>query len=287
MMNIDHLKFQKLDYNGLQTLIKWAREEGWNPGFYDADVYWQTDENGFYGFFHNDELIAGGAIVSYNGEFGFMGLFIVKPTYRGSGIGRQLWYKRRDALLSRLNENAAIGMDGVVAMQPFYQKGGFEIAFKDERYERLGEAFEIDKNISPIEAFDFDNILAYDKIGFGFARPQFLKPWLNIPKSKSFKYTKNGEVQGFAMIRPIPLGWKVGPLFAENAEIAEALYQACLSANIGESLYIDIPMTNENAVTLIKKYDAKYVFECARMYYGNPPKVDFNKVFGITTFELG
>ncbi|MFK7947270.1 MAG: hypothetical protein AB8G11_06765 [Saprospiraceae bacterium] len=40
-------------------------------------------------------------------------------------------------------------------------------------------------------------------------------------------------------------------------------------------------------VALIKKDDAKYVFECARMYYGNPPKVDFNKVFGITTFELG
>ncbi|MFA7326926.1 MAG: hypothetical protein WC121_09695 [Candidatus Kapaibacterium sp.] len=41
------------------------------------------------------------------------------------------------------------------------------------------------------------------------------------------------------------------------------------------------------AVNLVKKYAAKYVFECARMYLGTPPKVDTNKIYGITTFELG
>ena len=47
------------------------------------------------------------------------GLFIVKPEYRAMGIGRKLWYQRRDLLISRLHNNASIGMDGVVAMQPF------------------------------------------------------------------------------------------------------------------------------------------------------------------------
>ena len=55
----------------------------------------------------------------------------------------------------------------------------------------------------------------------------------------------------------------------------------------GEPVYIDIPMINYGAIHIVKKYDAKYVFECARMYKGNPPKVNINRVYGITTFELG
>ena len=72
-------------------------------------------------------------------------------------------------------------MDGVIAMQPFYKKGGFEISFRDERYENVGKGYKIDKNISPIVDNDFDSILGYDKQCFGFSRPQFLKPWLNLP----------------------------------------------------------------------------------------------------------
>jgi len=286
-MNIDELQFEKLDFKDVKTLATWAQQEGWNVGPHDAEVYFKTDPDGFYGFHHNDELIAGGSIVSYNGEFGFMGFFIVKPEYRAHGIGRKLWYKRRDTLRSRLHKNAAIGMDGVLAMQPFYQKGGFEIAFRDVRYEKKGTAFEIDQHISSIEESDFQNILKYDELCFGFSRPQFLKPWLQLPLNKTFKYVENGELKGFAIVRKATNGYKVCPLFADNFEVAEALYQACLNSVNGELLYIDIPMSNSAAKALIKKYEATYVFECARMYLGNPPKVDIHKVFGITTFELG
>jgi GNAT superfamily N-acetyltransferase len=286
-MNMINLQFQKLDLEGVRTLVKWAEEEGWNPGPRDADVYYATDPDGFYGFFLEDTLIAGGAIVSYNNEFGFMGLFIVKPEFRGKEIGRKLWYQRRDTLLKRLNDGASIGMDGVVAMQPFYEKGGFKIAFRDERYEKIGTEFEVDKNISPINKNDFDSILEYDKQCFGLSRPQFLKPWIELPGNKTFKYVDNGKLKGFVIVRKAIKGYKVCPLFADNEIIAEELYKACLNSVVGEPLYLDIPVTNPKAVELIKKYNAVYIFECARMYYGKPPVVDLDKIFGLTTFEIG
>jgi GNAT superfamily N-acetyltransferase len=287
MININDLKFQKLDFEGLKSLVKWAEEEGWNPGLNDAEVFWKTDPDGYYGYYYKGELIAGGSIVSYEGQFGFMGFFIVKPGYRSHGIGRKLWYQRRDTLISRLNKSATIGMDGVIAMQPFYNKGGFEIEFRDERHERIGEGFEIDKSISSIEEKNFDSILSYDKKSFGFSRPQFLIPWLKQSTVKTFKYVEDKKLKGFAVIRKANKGYKVCPLFADNPEIAEELYKACLNSVIGEPLYIDIPMINQEAVALIKKYNTTYVFECARMYYGKPPDIEINKVFGITTFELG
>ncbi len=264
-----------------------AKAEGWNPGPFDADVFYQADPEGFLGVCKGEEMIGGGSIVSYNGDFGFMGLFIVKPEYRAKGIGTKLWFKRRDSLLARLKEGAVIGMDGVVEMQPFYAKGGFEIAFRDERYERAGASFEVSEYISPISNEDLDEVLAYDKECFGFARPQFLKPWLQIEGNKTFKFLQDGKLKGFAMVRRLKEGYKVCPLFADNAAIAEELYKACLNAAIGSSLIMDIPVTNTEAVNLMKKYDANYIFECARMYHGTPPDLPINKIFGITTFELG
>jgi len=287
MVNINELKFQKLDLQGLKVLVEWAEEEGWNPGPYDADVYWQTDPDGFYGYYMDDNLIAGGAIVSYSGEFGFMGLFIVKPEFRDKGIGRQLWYQRRNMLLSRLNSGASIGMDGVVDMQPFYEEGGFKIAFRDERYERPGTNFTIDSHITPLNEEDLYSIMEYDRECFGVPREQFLKPWLKMPGNIAFKYKRDNKLRGFAIVRKASKGYKACPLYADNESIAEELYKACLNSVVGDPLYLDIPVVNQNAVDLIKEYKATYVFECARMYYGKPPEININKIFGITTFELG
>jgi GNAT superfamily N-acetyltransferase len=287
MININDPQLQKLDFEGLKTLVKWAGEEGWNPGLNDAEVFWKTDPGGYYGYYYNSDLIAGGSIVSYDRQFGFMGFFIVKPEYRSQGIGTKLWYQRRDTLISRSNKGATIGMDGVIAMQPFYKKGGFEIEFRDERHEKTGEKFEVDKNISPIEENDFDSVLAYDRQCFGFPRPQFLVPWLKQTGVKTFKYISEAQLKGFAIIRKANKGYKVCPLFADSSEIAEELYKACLNSVVNEPLYLDIPMINQDAVALIKKYNTTYVFECARMYYGKAPEVAINKIFGITTFELG
>lgn len=279
--------FRKLPYEGLQTLISWAAEEGWNPGPYDAGVFWATDPDGYYGYYLHNELIAGGSVVSYNGLFGFMGFFIVKSGLRNKGIGRQLWIQRRNHLLSRLKPGAAIGMDGVVAMQPFYKKGGFELAFRDERYGRKGEPLSVDPRISAIPDALFPKILDYDTRCFGVPRPQFLKPWLQMPGSQGFMYAEEAHINGFALIRKAGNGYKIGPLFADNYMIAEALYRACLNAVPKEEVFLDIPTNNPEAIALVQKYHATYVFECARMYYGTPPNQSWEKVFGITTFELG
>jgi hypothetical protein len=46
-------------------------------------------------------MIGGGTFISYDGKFGFMVLFIVKPEFRSAGAGTPLWFYRRDRLLSR------------------------------------------------------------------------------------------------------------------------------------------------------------------------------------------
>ena len=127
----------------------------------------------------------------------------------------------------------------------------------------------------------------YDQRCFGAGRVNFLRSWLNLPTHNAFVYSLEDQVLGYAVLRKAQTGFKIGPLFADNSDVAEALYQACLNSAQGEPTYLDIPVINDEARALTEKYDAKYVFECARMYNGTPPETDVNQIFGITSFELG
>ena len=90
----DALTLRLMTKPEVDRLVGWAAEEGWNPGLHDADVFWQTDPEGFIAAEIDGELIGGGSITSYGGEFGFMGLFIVRPEFRGHGFGSRLWHAR-------------------------------------------------------------------------------------------------------------------------------------------------------------------------------------------------
>lgn len=279
--------FIKLNQKGVETLVDWARVEGWNPGINDASIFYKTDPDGFFGYFRNGEMIGGGSLVSYNGQYGFMGFFIIQDQYRGMGIGRRLWRQRRDHLLQRLDRYASVGMDGVVAMQPFYAKGGFEMAFRDERYERKGENMVYRSAVSYIDINDLDAVLEYDLKCFLYPRSYFMQSWVLQPGAYAFKYQEGDSLQGFCVMRKATTGYKIGPLFADNPIIAEDLYKACLHHANGESVFLDIPVTNRAAVDMIQKFKAKYVFECARMYYGKKVNLPIEQIFGITSFELG
>lgn len=279
--------FRKLTLDHLRELLSWAETEGWNPGPQDADLFYLADPDGFYGYFKEEELIGGGSLVSYDGEFGFMGLYIMKPEYRSQGIGRMLWNQRKNTLLSRLKPQAAIGMDGVVAMQAFYHKGGFELAFTDERHENTGKIYPQHPAVSAITTDDLPAVLDFDLHCFGFDRTPFMQAWLFQPQGQAFKFTNEEGLQGFAVVRRVKEGHKIGPLFAENEKVAEALYERCLTAVVGEKVYLDIPLSNPLAVALTQKYQTKAMFECGRMYHGTAPALPMHKVFGITTFELG
>jgi len=281
------LDFRPLRFEEFEVLVSWAAKEGWNPGKDDAALFWATDPEGFYGYFENDTMIGGGSIVSYSGLFGFMGFFIVHPDYRARGLGGHLWQLRRDTLLSRLQPGAAIGMDGVVAMQPFYQQGGFAIAFRDERYEKLGTPYPQNPAVSLITPLDYPEVFALDLACFGVPREAFMIRWLESPNATAIKYTDPEGLQGFAVLRACQTGYKIGPLFADNQLVAQSLYEYCLNSVVGQPVYLDIPVCHAAAVALVRQYEAKYVFECARMYYGAPPSMANDKIFGITSFELG
>ena len=283
---IQSLEFSQLDRGDFDLLMDWCDHEGWNPGLYDREAFWAQDPNGFRGFHLDGQLIAGGSIVHYDGEFGFMGFFIVRPEYRGNGIGRHLWIQRRDALLSKLKPGAAIGMDGVVDMQPFYKSGGFQRQFAEFRHTRIGAAMSVSACVEE-GAGDREALHAYDLSCFCFKRPRFLDAWTGQQDARIFRYMEAGQIKGWAALRMASAGRRIGPLFADSEEAGTALYRACLNAAPGEEVHIDVPVNNLSAQALMEQFEALPQFEVARMVHGPAPDWPMHRIYGVTSYELG
>ena len=99
---------------------------------------------------------------------------------------------------------------------------------------------------------------------------------------------KDGKLAGYGVIRPCRSGYKIGPLFADDPELAEAIFLALKSEiDPAEPFYLDTPEVNRAAVALAERYQMKPVFETARMYTGAKPDLSLDRVFGVTSFELG
>lgn len=271
----------------LDTLVEWAADEGWNPGKNDAEIFWNTDPEGFVAAELAGELIGGGSIVSYGGRFGFMGFFIVRPDHRSRGIGRQLWFHRRDLLISRLQAPPVIGMDGVFDMQDFYSRGGFVFCNRDLRFEGVGAATTPADILVDLSAVSFAEISQYDAAHFPAPRERFLKAWIAQPNSRALGAVRNGVLRGYGVIRPCRLGFKIGPLFAADSDAADALFRGLGDLAPGEPIFLDVPENNPLAMALARRHNLREVFGCARMYYGPQPILPYREIFGVTTFELG
>lgn len=271
----------------LDVLVEWAAGEGWNPGLHDAGIFWQTDPAGFIAAECDGRMIGGGAIVSYGGRFGFMGLFIMHPEWRHQGLGNQLWHYRRNALQARLSAPAAIGMDGVFAMQAYYAKGGFEFHNRDLRYEGVGVAGAPGADVVPLSSVPWERVLAYDSAHFPAPRPDFLRAWITQPQGQALGVVRDGTLCGYGVVRACRRGFKIGPLFAATPEIADTLFQSLSHHARGEPLFLDVPASHAAAVSLAERHGMHEVFGCARMYLGPAPRLPETEIFGVTTFELG
>lgn len=281
------LILRQMTRSELSTLVEWAADEGWNPGDSDARIFWDTDPEGFVAAELNGELIGGGSIVCYAGRFGFMGFFIIRPDYRGQGLGGRLWFHRRDRLIARLQTPAVIGMDGVFNMQGFYARGGFVLSHRDLRFEGIGAAATPADSLVDLASLPFPDVARYDAAHFPEPREIFLQNWISQPNSRALGAVQDGVLCGYGVIRPCRRGFKIGPLFAADTAVAEALFRGLGDFAPGEPIFLDVPENNPHAMALAQRHGLHEVFGCARMYYGPPPVLPNEEIFGVTTFELG
>ncbi|WP_277185056.1 GNAT family N-acetyltransferase [Caballeronia sp. BR00000012568055] len=265
-----------------QLAIDWAAAEGWNPGLDDASTFHAADPEGFFIATFDDEPIGCMSAVAYGESLGFIGLYIVRPEWRGKGYGMQLW-RAGMAYLGTRN----IALDGVLAQQANYRKSGFVLAHRNVRYEGFVTG-EHDGDLVDARRVPFDRLLQFDTHHFAAPRETFLRAWLDAPHANALAAVDGDTLRGYGVIRRCREGRKIGPLFAQDRRVARALFRALVAtSDEGGKVVLDVPECNPAAVALAVEHEMTSVFETARMFTHAAPVMPLANIFGVTSFELG
>jgi GNAT superfamily N-acetyltransferase len=277
------LRIRPMRPDEISIAVDWAAAEGWNPGLADAACFATADPGGFLIGELDGAPAATISCVNYGASFAFLGFYIVRKDLRGRGHGLRIWNEAIAHAGARV-----IGLDGVVAQQQNYKKSGFALAYANVRYGGTVAAPDAPgTGVVPLSAVPLAEVEASDRTVFPAARSAFLRAWLGAPGHVGRALMRDGRLAAWGVIRPCRTGRKIGPLVADDRAAAEAVLAALLASAGGGEVFLDVPSINRDAVALAQDLGLAPVFETARMYTGAIPPLQLDRLFGITTFELG
>lgn len=282
MADRDGVQVTTMSRDDVRWALDWAAREGWNPGLDDVSAFFAADPEGFLMARSGDRVVGTISCVLYGPSFAFAGFYIVEPGVRSQGIGHRL----ADAALSRAGDRI-LGLDGVVEQQSTYRTLGFTLVHRNIRFGGLPRPH-LHPDVVDLSGADIDAVAAFDEACFGAPRRAFLEEWLKRSDGRAVAVRDGRGLHGYGVIRRCVDGFKIGPIFADDAEVAAAILGR-LAAHAGprSTVFLDVPEPNTQALALARSQGLEPVFETARMYRGGDPGLPLERIFGITSFELG
>jgi GNAT superfamily N-acetyltransferase len=280
---MDALIVRTMRPDEISIAVDWAAAEGWNPGLADAACFASVDPKGFFIGELDGAPAATVSCVNYDARFSFLGFYIVRADLRGRGYGMRVWNAAIAHAAARV-----IGLDGVTAQQDNYKKSGFQFAYANIRYGgKVSAPGAPPADVVALSEVSFAVVEANDATVFPAPRSAFLRAWIGAPGHIGCALVRDGRLAGWGVIRPCRKGFKVGPLVADDRTAAEAVLSALLAKVGGGEIFLDVPGINREAHALAQDFGLAPVFETARMYTGAIPPLRLQRVFGVTSFELG
>ena len=215
-----------------------VREAGWNQVVTDWEIFRAL------GTVHaaraDSRVVATAATLPY-GEFAWVSMVLVAGDQRRRGLGTQLLHRCIDELKGT---GRVPVLDATPAGRPLYRELGFEETWGYHRLART-DARAIDNAptggtaVRPIATVDWTALCAYDAATFGAERSALLARLRGRLPAAELIAERNGRIAGFMLGRNGRSASQIGPLVAENDDVAHALLSRALTAVDGP-IYLDL-----------------------------------------------
>eukprot|EP00347_Sterkiella_histriomuscorum_P005388 403356804 len=250
----------------LDLMEQMEKDAHWGELKGEDRYFYESNPESFYCYELDGRVIGFLCGYAYSNQFGFLGNFIVDPNLRNIGCGKQLQLHVR----SQMREVQQIGADGVLEMIPLYKKwGGFisHQVFAHLHDVQQDTPIADEETIFDLSQVEKQQVIDYDTQIFGVDRQKVLNIMFKVPEIQTKVYIKDGCIVGFGMIRKtMSDDWHLGPLSADNQEVAQQLFQALCNGKKGDKVIVVTEEKSHNGMELVKKFEMKQFFEATRIY---------------------
>jgi len=245
----ESLNIRNFTFHDINNAMELVLAERWNQTEKEWQILMSNPQNVCLVAEVDNEFAGTATAINYNNKVAWIGMVLVKNTFRGQGISKNLL----SSLLKQLAFCKSIKLDATPAGQPVYQKMGFENEYLINRLtcQSFGKSylFKRDFNSQGVQKEDISAIIELDKYTFGADRSQLINSLIfNNPK-KCFVIKNKGLVSGFALGRKGNRFHHIGPVVASSAFDAIQLILHALNELNGQSVVVDI-LSDKNELYL-------------------------------------
>ncbi|XP_005099523.1 uncharacterized protein LOC101858273 [Aplysia californica] len=264
-------------------------ENKWNMELDYLNCIFSTDPTGL--LIVEDEqgnVIGHNGILKHGSHLASFGMNIVKDGYRELGIGKKLLQATMELMGDR-----NVGMNSLSNRVTFYEQFGWKVSSFTLSYNQgkvnldfIKHPLAVGFELMSSDNVSFEELFSYDTEIHTVPRKRFLDFWINHKKAQSFVAVRSGKIVGYCVLRPADVGWKMYPLYADDKNVAHALF--CKAVSLipkGEDLIFTLPVENEEANKLAKGAGLVQYLSMPRLYNKWNVVMDLTRVYSVASTE--
>lgn len=269
-----------------------VRDAGWNQTADDWKAFLALGT--VYAIRDGGHVIATAATLPYDGRFAWISMVLVAQAYQRRGLATRLMRRCVEGLKAA---GLVPVLDATPAGREVYRGLGFVDTWSFQRYARearptadavaLSDAATNGITIRPITDAIWTDLCAYDARIFGADRSTLLVRLRGRVPQFDFYAERNGKIAGMMLGRDGRVATQIGPVVADDENIAAALVQCALAAT-DTPVFIDVPDTKSALIAQLAAQGFVSQRPLTRMLLGRKSAYDDGlRTFAVVGPEFG
>ena len=164
----DAIDIRLLFESDIPAAMQLKEAAGWNQTEADWQRLLALEPNGCFAAVKDDCLVGTTTTTTYGNDLAWIGMVLVDPQQRRQGIASQLMNVAIDYLKDKV---ATVKLDATALGQPVYERLGFQVESRLERWSGISNAHNADAS----QALDYGDLLILDRAAFTADRSKLIE----------------------------------------------------------------------------------------------------------------
>jgi len=226
-----------MELSDIDAGLSLCRASNWNQLAHDWEIFLHLSPDGCRVAMSEENIVGTVTTIRYQHFFSWIGMVLVDPGYRRQNIGTQLLQEALEILRSE----ETVKLDATAAGRAVYLKLNFVDEYGLSRMNTVVDATGLEISFArPVQKEDLVLLSAFDREIFGADRQSLLEWMWECAPQYAFMLEEENKIQGYCFGRQGYNYMHIGPVIADNIDIAKNLVSASMQNCIGRPVIIDV-----------------------------------------------